>query len=260
MNWTQRPSADWDYFEYYRHAFHAKSLVELGIQTTDSDEIHRIWLAALESTSKEGIGLELLANRANSWGWEELSVETYWTMVNNVADPKMGLQVLFRYYSKNKNTYGLWRITDRLNRTNPEDDVLSNNLAQLSFLLKTQLRRALDISSKLHEKLKDQPDYGSTYAFGLLLEKRYRSALRVMREYPVSQLANPNVALYAGLTFYANELSSEADEMFALAKQGQGDFLPEEVALLKDPSLIMNWMDTPPIIQADELKSIEVGK
>ena len=48
--------------------------------------------------------------------------------------------------------------------------------------------------------------------------------------------------------------------MFALAKQGQGDFLPEEVALLKDPSLIMNWMDTPPIIQADELKSIEVGK
>lgn len=260
LNWTQRPSADWEYFEYYRHAFYAKSLVELGMNYPESDEIHRIWLAALESTSNDRLSLELLANRANSWSWEPLSVETYWTMVNNAADPTVGLQVLFRYYAKNKNTYGLWRITDRLIRTNPDDDILSNNLAQLSMLLKTQLRRALDISSKLHEKYKNKPDYGSTYAFGLLVEKRYRSALRVMREYAVSKLSEPNVALYAGLTFYANDLKSEADEMFALAKQGQGDFLPEEVALLKDPSLIMNWIDTPPIIQADELKSIEVGK
>ncbi len=257
LEWSELSGVDWEFFEYFRHAYRAKAIVELGQADVNSDLVKGIWLEAIESSEMNPGALELLANRANNWGWEDLSVSTYWTMINNVNDPTLALQVLFRYYSTNKNTYGLWRITDLLVRRDPTDLILKNNLAQLSMLLKSQLRRATEIAAELYEAKKDQADYSSTHAFGLLLEKRYRSALQVIRQFPESSLTEPSVALYVGLVFYANDLKEDAERFFRYARAGVSNFLPEENALLDDPSLIMNWMDTPPLIDIKQLPDID---
>lgn len=251
LEWTQLKGADWEYFEYYRYAYQAKALVEMGSTTTDSEEFTRIWLQAVDATEMEPGPLELLANRANVWGWESISVNTYWTMANNSKDPLRPLQVLFRYYTLNKNTYGIWRVTDLLVRRTPDDMILKNNLAQLSLLLKTQTRRASEIASSIYDQMSDQADYSSTFAFSLLVEKRYKSALRVIRNFPESSLAEPSVALYAGLVFYANDLPEEATRYLSYARTDTSNFLPEELVLLNDPSKIMNWMETPSLVDVD---------
>lgn len=253
LDWTQIKGADWEYFEYYRYAYQAKAMVELGLAKTDSEEFTRIWLQAVEATEMEPAGLELLANRSNGWGWESISVNTYWTMANNSKDPMRPLQVLFRYYTLNKNTYGIWRVTDLLVRRNPDDLVLKNNLAQLSLLLKTQTRRASEIASNLYDQMSDKADYSSTFAFSLLAEKRFKSALNVIRNFPESSLTEPSVALYAGLVFYANDLPEEATRYLSYARADVSNFLPEELVLLNNPSKILNWLETPALVDIDRI-------
>lgn len=251
LDWTQIKGADWEYFEYYRYAYQAKALVELGSTLTDSEEFTRIWLQAVEATEMEAGPLELLANRANEWGWESISVNTYWTMANNTKDPMRPLQVLFRYYTLNKNTYGIWRVTDLLVRRTPDDLILKNNLAQLSLLLKTQTRRASEIANSIYDQMSERADYSSTFAFSLLVEKRYKSALRVIRNFPESSLTEPSVALYAGLVYYANDLPEEATRYLSYARADTSNFLPEELVLLNDPSKILNWIETPSLVDIE---------
>jgi thioredoxin-like negative regulator of GroEL len=219
-------SGDWRAFDFLRHAYLARALREQDKPAAAQSE----WSSATKGASVGGEQTMMLLRTASAWGWENEQLDLLWALVKHPEKEKEALQTLYRYYLKNHDTHGLYRVLIRLAEQHPDNLDVQNNLAQVSLLLEAKTEDARRIAAEVYHKHPDNPAYATTYAYALLTKGDKKGAAKVMGSLTEEQLKDPAVRAYYGICLAA--LNDPRAREFLEAGQG-ALLLPEEKSLLE---------------------------
>ncbi len=212
----------WERGEPIRRALLAKAARETG----DDIGFEKNWVAAVGAADNDPAHLNLLQTVAFQWNWPDKGTAVLWMLAENRDAQREALQVLYRYYAKERDTTGLYRALSRLVAVMPEDPAVRNNFAQISLLLKAETFRARGIARDLHEAHPHDAAYTSTYAFALFQSGDVKGAVKLMSQLTPQQLHEPAVAAYYAILLAAAGQNDAATEYFGLAEKAK--LLPEE--------------------------------
>jgi hypothetical protein len=98
-------------------------------------------------------------------------------------------------------------------------------------LLDAQELNPHELAREVYESAPDNPDYTSTYAFSLHLQKQDAEALKVIERLTPQQLQDPGIAGYYGLILKATGNPAKANAYFALT--AKATLTPEEQKLFE---------------------------
>ncbi len=118
----------------------------------------------------------------------------------------------------------------RLEKVDPDDPRIQNNLAQVSLLLNVDVKHARAVAAQLYRKEGSNPAYTSTYAFALYTKGDAKGALKIMNGLSQSELHDPPIAAYYGVVLVATGKAEKAKEYLKLARAAK--LLPEESRLV----------------------------
>ena len=140
------------------------------------------------------------------------------------------MQSLYRYYAKNRNTQGLYRVLLRLTELEPEDLDVKNNFAQVALLLDAQPDQARQMATDIYHRAPANAAYATTYAYALLTKGDPMAAGKVMNKLTEEQLRDPAISAYYGICLAA--LNDPRAWEF-LKAGANAKLLPEEKILLE---------------------------
>lgn len=218
---------DWGGLEYLRLACLARALRELG----DMDGFRARWNAALTAAVKQPQSALRLAQAADDWGWKDEYRALLWAVAKDSSAPGWALERLYRYYSAEHDTLGMYQVVSRVIEVNPGNDLAKNNYAMFGLLLKSNLNRAFEVARGLYEKDAGNPLHISTYAYALYMQGRLEEAVGVMEKMTESQLATPETAAYYGVLLVGTGSMDKACKYLELAKTAK--LLPEETEMVR---------------------------
>jgi Flp pilus assembly protein TadD len=158
-------------------------------------------------------------------------VDLLWNLSKNPEKQMEAVQTLYRYYAKNGDTAGLYRVLVRWSEVAPDDLNVKNNLAQVSLLLGADRDQARRTAAELYEKAPSNPAYATTYAYSLLSNGKVDAARQVMNKLTEAQLRDPTISLYYGICLAASH--DEKARPFLEEGLQAKMLLPEEKALLQ---------------------------
>ena len=216
----------WDRGEPIRRALLAKVAREAG----DEIGFEKNWVAAIAAARKDPKRLNLLQAIAFQWHWPDKATAVLWMLAENRDTQRDALQALYRAYTEERDTAGLYRTLSRLVPLLPNDAAIRNNFAQTALLLKAETSRARGIARELHEAHPAEAAFASTYAFALFQSGDVRTALRIMSQLTPEQLHDPAIAAYYGILLASTGQKDAASEYFGLAEKAK--LLPEEEELV----------------------------
>jgi thioredoxin-like negative regulator of GroEL len=229
-DWTKLEAAtkfqDWRSFDFLRHAYLARASREQNKLAAAQSE----WSTAAKGASAGSEQSMMLLRTAAAWGWENEQLDLLWTLAKHPEKEKEALQSLYRYYQKNRDTHGLYRVLIRLAEQHPDNLDVQNNLAQVSLLLEAKTEDARRIAAEVYHKHPDNPAYATTYAYALLTKGDKKGAANVMGSLTKEQLKDPAVGAYYGICLAA--LNDPRAREFLEAAKG-ALLLPEEKSLLE---------------------------
>ena len=153
-----------------------------------------------------------------------------WSLTKYPETQFEALQNLYQSYSDDGDTSGVYRVLVRLAELMPEDEVIQNNLAQISLLLNADTERARKLAAEVYRKQGSNPAYAATYAFALYTNGDTTGALKIISALNPTQLREPSVAAYYGILLAAAGDSQNAREYLKLGATAK--LLPEERTLL----------------------------
>jgi hypothetical protein len=219
-------SDNWRGFDFLRHAYLSRALREQDKPAAAQTE----WLAATKGASGGSESRLMLIRTASGWGWENEQIDLLWALVRHPENENDALQSLYRHYSKNHDTHGLYRVLVRLSEQHPDSLDVQNNLAQVSLLLEAKTEDARRIAAEVYHKQPNNPAYATTYAYALLTKGDRQGAAKVMRLLTDEQLKDPAVSGYYGICLAA--LNDPRARQFLDAGRA-ALLLPEEKSLLE---------------------------
>lgn len=219
--------SNWAGMEYLRRVYLAKALRELG----DKDGFLAQWNSALTAATKRRDALLRLSGIVSGWGWDEPLITLLWTVSNSPSNQDWALQQLYRHYSKNKDTRGLYQVASRMMEIDPDNEKIRNNSAVLGLLLKSNISRAYRISGDLYLKHPTDPVFVSTYAYALHMRGKSQEGLEVLEKLSPSQLDQADIALYHGALLASTSQMEKAEACFARVKTA--DLLAEETEIIE---------------------------
>jgi tetratricopeptide (TPR) repeat protein len=212
----------WDQAEPIRRALQAKMARETG----DDIGFENNWVAAVGAARGDPAILNLLQTMAFQWNWPAKATAVLWMLAENRDAQRDALQALYRYYTAQRDTTGIYRTLSRLVAVIPHDPAVRNNFAQISLLLKAEMSHAGGIAQDLHKAYPHDAAFASTYAFALLQSGDVQGALTIMNRLTPTQLHDPAVAAYYGVFLAAVGQPEAAAEYFEVAAKAK--LLPEE--------------------------------
>ncbi len=224
----------WDQAESLRLALQAKAARETG----DERGFEKSWGSAVAKAGGDGARLNVLQNLAFRWSWPEKAVAVLWTLAGSRETEQEALQALYRYYAEARDSTGLYRALARLVTVMPGDLTVKNNFAQISLLLQTGQKRALELAQQVHQAQPQNAAFASTYAFALYRNGDVPGALKVMGALAPEQLNDPSVAAYYGVILAAAGKKAEAARYLDAARPAK--LLPEEEAILAQARTILS--------------------
>jgi predicted Zn-dependent protease len=231
QNWYDS-SRPWDDMEFMRHAYLARSLRGQGLTEASAAE----WSVATKSASQlksdtaQKSSFKTLFDLAVAWGWNTEAEQILWTLVNQYPDEKWAYPVLRNALITWHRTRSLMQLFDTMQKRNPNDFALENNLAATALLLGDQGARPYALAQDVFQKDPTNPVCASTYAFSLFLQGKFSDALKVMKKLDPQTLQEPTFALYYGIILKAN--GDVKDAKAYLDRASKAPLLPEERALL----------------------------
>lgn len=220
--------ANWGELEYLRLAFFALTLRQEG----DANGFRARWNAAMTAGAKRPDAIRKLAQLGLAWGWEDEVRDLLWIVAEDSKDPNWALQLLYKHYLAGNDTRGLHRVFARMADLDPSNELVQNNFAMYSLLLKSNVGRAFEIAHDLYAKHRTDPGFASTYAYALHVQGRTQEAMAVMDSLQPAQLEDPSTAAYYGVLLVANGETEKAPKFLDLAKKAR--LLPEEVELVNE--------------------------
>lgn len=217
---------DWGEFQFLSLALMARVAYETG----DNAEFEKRWAAALRGARENAQSANILERVASGWGWDQEAVEVLWALTEKPELQRDALQTLYGYYSKERDTPGLYRVLARLLKATPNDAKVKNNFAQLALLLNTDVSRAQAMAKQLYQADPTNPIFVSTYAFSLYRAGDFTEALKTMNSLSANQLRDPSVAAYYGIILSSAGHRDQAQVFLDLGDKAR--LLPEEKKLV----------------------------
>ncbi len=230
-NWEQLASltrsSNWDYLDFLRCAYLARALKELD----DEVGFKTQWNLAVSQANRQSGAMSQLAALVNNWGWTDEVRDLLWTASRGTNDPMWALRLLYHHYSKSGDTAGLHRTLARIIELEPESELMRNNYAMLSLLLRSNTERAFQMAEDAYKAKPDNPALASTYACALWTHNKPAEALAIMQKIPADKLLIPPLAAWYGIILAANGDHSKAAHYLDLGETA--NLLPEERKLLQ---------------------------
>lgn len=218
----------WGTSEFARHAYEALALE----RQNEHKESVASWELALTATEQRPERLEVLAQLAGAWGWEDRSTELLWKLTATGSAPHKALDTLWEIAARSRNTEQMRAISKLRMKADPRSLEARNNFACLSLLTRSTEGGIHEIADALFKEAPDNPDVVATYALSLYRREKSAEALSAMQTLKPVQLREPTVARYLGIFLAAVEHGEEAGEYLALGEKGF--ILPEETALISE--------------------------
>jgi predicted Zn-dependent protease len=218
-------AANWRQFDFLRHAYLARALRGQDKPAATEHE----WAAAVKGASAQSESMLSLVRVTSEWKWDSETVELLWTLAKLPEKQKEALQILYRFYAKNSDTGGLYRVLVRLSESDPNNLNVENNLAQVSLLLNANAEEARRLAADVYHKMPSNAAYTTTYAYSLLTKGDTKNAVRIMSSLTEEQLRDPTISAYYGLCLAAAK--NQKARNFLEAGQ-KATLLPEERTLI----------------------------
>ena len=217
--------AQWNRFDFLRHAYLSRALREQGKAAAAEHE----WTSTIKQASEQSAFLTVLIQTASEWKWENESTDLLWSLSKRPEKQKEAFLALYRNYTKTGDTQGLYRVLVRLSELDNTNLDVQNNLAQVSLLLDANPTEARRVAADVHNKAPNNPAYITTYAYSLLTQGNAKEAVRIMSSLSPEQLNDPTISVYYGIC-----LAAIGDEkaLTYLDFGKQANLLPEEKALI----------------------------
>ena len=216
----------WGQFDFLRHAYLARAF---RAQDKPAAAEHE-WAASVKGSSEDSEMTLSLIRSVMEWGWKDETVELFWALSKYQDKRKEALQNLYQYYTRQRDTQGLYRVLLRLAEIDPANRDIQNNLAQISLLLDAQPEDARRTAADLYHKDPANAAYASTYAYALLTKGNVQEAEKIMNSLSETQLRDPAVSAYYGLCLAAAR-DPRAHEFLEAGKKAS--LLPQEKALIE---------------------------
>jgi tetratricopeptide (TPR) repeat protein len=137
---------------------------------------------------------------------------------------------LITAYQSQRNTAGLLRCFEELNRLVPNNPAIRNNIAALLLVQQRDLPRAVEMAEANYRKVPDNPLIADTYARALALSGNLPRALEIYERLPATGTNFPAVLLHRADTLRRAGRTNEARQL--ATGLTRGSFLPEEQELL----------------------------
>lgn len=219
-------NANWRQYDLFRHAYLARALRELDQPAGSAHE----WAAAAKSATEGAETTWALMQLAGEWNWTPEAIDLLWALTKYPDRQTEALTTLYRYYAKEQDTQGLYRVLVRLSELNPDDLDIKNNLAQVGLLLDAQVEDARRLSAEIYHKQPKNPAYLTTYAYSLLTDGKKEKAVQILKELTPEQLSDPAISTYYGICLAAVKDPQAATYLKAADK---AKLLPQEKALVE---------------------------
>jgi hypothetical protein len=219
-------NANWRQFDLFRHAYLARALRELDQPAGSAHE----WAIAAKSATEHAETTWALLQLVDEWNWKPEAIDLLWELTKYPDRQNEALTTLYRYYAKEQDTQGLYRVLVRLSALNPDDLDIKNNLAQVGLLLDAQIEDARQLSAEIYHKQPSNPAYLTTYAYSLLTQGKKEKAVEILKALTPEQLRDPAISTYYGICLAAVK-DPEAATYLKTADKAQ--LLPQEKALVE---------------------------
>jgi len=218
-------NANWGQGEFIRHAYLSRALRQQDKMAGAEHE----WAAAIKDASAQSSQMMALMHTTAEWKWEKEMVDLLWSLTRSQDKQKDAVEELYRYYEKNSDTQGLYRVLVRWAELEPDNLNVQNNFVQVALLLDANADDARRIAVDLHNKAPSNPVYTTTYAYSLLTKGNTKEAAKVMSSLTPDELRDPAISAYYGICLAA--VHDEKARQFLTAGQ-QAPLLPEEKKLI----------------------------
>jgi Flp pilus assembly protein TadD len=218
---------EWQQFDFLRRAYLARAR---RAEEKNVGAEHE-WAEAVKSASDSSESLLTLARLASEWNWNKEALDLLWQLSKGAQTQGEALGTLYSYYSKTKDTQGLYRVLLRMWEIDPADTKVQNNLAQISLLLDVDLDRARKMAAAVYRKETSNVAFATTYAYSLYRNGDPKAAVATMSKLQPEQLKEPEVAAYYGIFLSA---AGDAERAKQYLEQGsRAKLLPEEKAAVE---------------------------
>jgi thioredoxin-like negative regulator of GroEL len=219
-------TANWGDFDFLRHAYLTHALRAENKPAAAERE----WATATKSASEQSSSLLSLVRLASEWKWNSDTLDLLWSLAKYPDKQNEALQTLYRFYAKNGDTEGLYRVLVRLSQGDPDNLNVENNLAQVSLLLNADRGESQRLAADVYGKMPSNPAYATTYAYSLLTKGDTKGALKIMSALTEKQLHDPSIATYYGICLAAVDDQKARPYLEAGEK---ANLLPEEKTLIQ---------------------------
>jgi Flp pilus assembly protein TadD len=219
--------SDWQEMEFLRLAFLARAQREQDMWGLS----RAAWRQALTTVGLDNQNRTLLAKMVQSWGWSSEAEEIWLALARNQQGQLGALRALHKLYLSTGDTRRLLKVTEQIYQLMPEDPVIKNNYASLSFLLGHNLSKARELALSNFKAAPKDPVAMATYALSLREDGKLKEAIDLMEQLPANAKKNPTLAAYLGIFLAEAGQKKAAKPYLDLGLQAQG-LLPEERELL----------------------------
>lgn len=247
---TADDAADWQELTFLRHALAARAAgtgwdkrPDVSSPSPSSREgvVGRRWRMAVGATRGDYASLSLLAELAQTWGWDTQAAEVWGQLAQRPGGARLPLRRLWHLTFKAKDTPTLLGLARRVADLEPGHPAAVNNLAWLLLLRGEEISRAHRLAAENFARHPGEPAIRSTAAYSLHLQGKNAEAAALLLEAPAASAVagpptNPALAACRGVVLAAAGRHQEAKPLLDYARQATGRLLPEERRLL-DPTL-----------------------
>ncbi|MEI7821261.1 MAG: hypothetical protein WCK55_10115 [Verrucomicrobiota bacterium] len=217
----------WGASEFVRQAY--ESLAQE--RQNEHDASVALWKQAVTATEQRPERLEILAQLAFDWHWEDRATELLWKLTATGSAPRKVLDTLWEAAARTRNTEQMRAISKMRMKADPRSIEARNNFAFLSLLTRSTEGGIHEIADALYKDAPGNPEVVATYAFSLYRREKIAEALSAMQALKPEQLREPPVARYLGIFLSAAGRDADAAESLALGEKGF--ILPEETELIR---------------------------
>ena len=227
--WTR--SGSWGDSEHLRFAYQAYGSKQTH-QSGAEAEFLSLWRSA-ERAAADNPGREIqLARLATKWGFA-VEAEQLWLRVSKDAPSRReALDALFRIYRANNDLPNLYRTSQRLHETSPNEPGVAADYARLALLVDQNTTQGHRVAKEAYERAPLDVNVAVTYAFSLYGLGRSAEGIEVIKKLPAAELHDPHIAVYAAVLFLDENQAAAAREFIAAAQAGP--IFAEEKKLLDE--------------------------
>jgi len=185
-------AADWKELDFLRLLYLARARDRAG---AGRSRVDALWDRSVAAVGEEYGSMELVANTAAAWGWDERAEPLWLELSASGRNPLAAMHQLARRYRSQRKSGQLFRLYREALVQAPDNLAIRNNYASLCLLLGKDTEAARTIVQQLYKSHPQVPAVAATYASWRLTRGEAAEALDVLRKIPDDARRQPDIAL-----------------------------------------------------------------